>query len=349
MGGYMGTNKKLILSIGMIALLAACGRPSKMPEGESDLNSAGVTPGFDLLLEKVFAPKCLACHAGFSTQPGMLASGTVIVGNPDSSALYTKVAAGLMPKNGTPLSSDEVKAIYNWISAGAPATTSGGGSNSGPGGGGSSGPGSGGGTMPPPAGTISPTFAWIQANVLTPRCIICHRGASAPAGYDLSSYANVTAGGRVIAGNAAGSRFFQRIDNDSMPPGGPALSAEVKMAIRTWIQNGALDDAPPGGLPPGSGGTAPPPLPPLEPKFASIMANIIGPRCLACHSATNPSDGVVLQDYTRVMRQVRAGSPGSSTLYEVIEDNEMPRSGGPLSFEQKETIRQWIAAGALNN
>lgn len=328
-----------------LLILTACGRPSKLPENSDALSAGGSAPGFDILLQKIFQPKCVACHASFATHGGIMSA--VVAGNPDASVLYTKVATGQMPKNGTPLSSSEVTAIFDWISAGAPAVTA---NNPTPGSSGGS-PvlgGGAGGTAPAPT-AISPTFAWIQANVLTPRCVICHRGAGAPGGYDLSSYANVLAGGRVVAGNPAGSRFFQRIDNNSMPPGGPALAADVKTAIRQWIQNGANNDAPAGGLPPGSTPPPPPPLPPLEPKYASLAANIFGPRCTACHNSTTATAGVNLQTYAGVLRQVRAGVAADSDLYDEVEKNDMPASGPPLSFAQKENIRLWINAGALNN
>lgn len=347
-------NQKMlaVLAIAMAALMFNnCGRPSKLPDGEGVFSSNSGVVGFDVLSSKIFQPKCLACHTQFGTYSELMNSGFITGKTPEASKLYLMVSSGQMPKNGTPLAEGEVRAIYDWISNGTPefstAGTSGGNPVSGTPGTGA--PSTGTGTTSVGSGSIgiSPTFAWIQANVLTPRCVICHRGASAPAGYDLSSYDAVMMGGRVMAGNPTASVFFQRINNNSMPPGGPALSAEVKAAISQWIANGAMNDAPVGGVV--GGGQAPPPLPPLEPKFSSIMANIIGPRCLACHSSVSPRAGVVLQDYNSVRRYVTARDAGDSDLYKVIEDNEMPQSGGPLSFEQKETIRQWINAGALNN
>lgn len=319
-----------------------CGRPSKLPGEEGSFASSSGGVGFDVLSSKIFQPKCMACHVQFAGYNELMSSGFITAKNPEASKLYQMVAGGQMPKNGTPLSEAEVKAIYDWISNGSPESVAG--APASPGSPSVPAPG---GTPAAPSGAISPTFAWIQANVLNTRCVICHRGASAPAGYDLSSYDAVMSGGRVMVGNSASSIFFQRINNDSMPPGGPALSSEVKQAIAQWIANGAKNDAPAGGVV--GGGQAPPPLPPLEPKFSSIMANIIGPRCLACHSSVDPEDGVVLQDYRNVLRYVSPGNAGRSDLYEVLEENEMPRSGGPLSMVQKETIRQWINAGALNN
>ncbi len=343
----MGTTKLkaglyvIVMTILML-MFNNCGRPSKLPEGQDAFASSSGVAGFDLLYTKIFKPKCLACHTQFASYNALMSSGFITAKNPEASRLHQMVSGGQMPKNGTPLSTGEVKAIYDWISNGSPETTVG---EAAPGGSAPVVPPAG--SNPPASGAISPTFAWIQANVLTPRCILCHRGASSPAGYDLSSYDNVMAGGRVLAGNSTGSTLFQRINNNSMPPGGPALSAEVKQAIATWIQNGAKNDAPVGGVV--GGGQAPPPLPPLEPKFSSIMANIIATRCLSCHDTVQRKGGVVLQQYSALMNEVESGRADRSKLYEVLQKNEMPASGPPLSFEQKETVRQWINMGAANN
>lgn len=338
--------KQLLFVAIFLAILAGCGRPSRMP-GEMDSLMDPQSIDFQALNAAIFTPKCAACHANFTTYAGIMASGVIVNKNPEQSALYIRTSNGSMPRNGLALSDAEVTAIYNWISAGSPGTIAGGGSGgtTTPPGGGTTTPGGStdGGTTTP--GTPEPTFAWIQANVLNARCVICHRGARAPAGYDLSSYENVIDGGRVIAGNPSGSTLLQRISNNTMPPGGTGISAEAKQMITLWIQNGAKND----GTSSGGGTTAPPPLPPLEPKFNSIMANIIGPRCLACHDSVQRTAGVVLQDYNSVMQQVVRGNASRSELYEVLEDNDMPASGGPLTFQQKEVIRQWINSGAVNN
>ncbi len=336
MGDRMNSmiSKITLLSFSLL-MTAGCGRPSKLPVSDSSLLTNGKTIGYDVLKTQIFQPKCISCHSNFATYSGLMASGVVIPRNPTGSLLHSKCASGQMPKGGSPLSAEEVTAIYEWISAGAVefSTTPVAGPIPAP-------------APAPPApapGSISPTYAWINANVFVQRCVICHQGAGAPAGYDLSSFQSVGAGGRVMPGNPGASVLYQRINNNSMPPGGPALTAEVKQAIATWIQNGALNDAPLGGV------TPPPPLPPLEPKFASLMANVFGPRCVGCHGSVNPRAGINLSTYAAVLRRVRPGDANGSDLYRVIDSNDMPASGGPLSFVQKENLRQWINGGALNN
>lgn len=331
-----------------VMLMTACGRAPNLVTGENSMaSSSGRQLGFDDLSAKIFQPKCLACHAQLATYEGLMNSGMISGKSPEASSLYIRVANGDMPKNMGSLSESDVKALYDWISAGSPqfstvATGETGGAAGAP-----TGPVAGGPVAPTGPVAISATYAWIQAQVFVPRCIICHRGASAAGGYDLSTYEGTLAGGRVLAGNSASSRLFGRINDNSMPPGGPALSAEVKAAIAQWIQNGAMNDAP------ADGQVGPPPapvvLPPLEPKFSSLMANVFGPRCVACHNSVTARAGVNLSSYAAVVRNLRPGNANDSDIYKEVEDNDMPASGGPLTFEQKETLRQWINAGALNN
>jgi len=70
-----------------------------------------------------------------------------------------------------------------------------------------------------------------------------------------------------------------------------------------------------------------------------------------CHSNGSASDGVILTSYQAVMNSgiVTPGNPDDSDLYEVLmesdPDDRMPPNG-PLSSEQIQLIRTWIAQGA---
>lgn len=108
---------------------------------------------------------------------------------------------------------------------------------------------------------LQPTFASIQANVLTPICVGCHAGAAAPVGLRLdtsSSYAllvGVASGEsgslkRVDPGNPDGSYLIQKIEGRAavgarMPLGGPYLDQATINVIRQWIANGAAKDGQP--------------------------------------------------------------------------------------------------------
>lgn len=108
---------------------------------------------------------------------------------------------------------------------------------------------------------LQPTFASIQANVLTPICVGCHAGAAAPAGLRLdesSSYAllvgvaSAEAGSlkRVAPGNPGDSYIIQKLEGRAavgarMPLGGPYLDQATIDVIRQWIANGAAKDGQP--------------------------------------------------------------------------------------------------------
>lgn len=70
-----------------------------------------------------------------------------------------------------------------------------------------------------------------------------------------------------------------------------------------------------------------------------------------CHNAASAREGVVLDSYSRVLKTVKAGNPGSSKLYKSITENDaddvMPPSPSPrLTTAQINLIYKWIAQGA---
>jgi len=85
--------------------------------------SYSTPPTFAEIQANILQPKCLTCHSSgaftFTSYASLMAAGVVSAGSPLASALYTQVAAGLMPQNAAPLASTDVQAIYDWIAAGA--------------------------------------------------------------------------------------------------------------------------------------------------------------------------------------------------------------------------------------
>ncbi|MCB0643521.1 MAG: c-type cytochrome [Phaeodactylibacter sp.] len=72
-----------------------------------------------------------------------------------------------------------------------------------------------------------------------------------------------------------------------------------------------------------------------------------------CHDADSHKEGVVLETYEKVMREVKAGNPNDSELYESIThqggDEAMPPPpADPLTSDQIALIRDWILQGAEN-
>lgn len=115
-------------------------------------------------------------------------------------------------------------------------------------------------------GDLVPTIESIQDHVFTPRCSICHAGAAAPRGLQLTdaetSYtllvgvpsSEFPALLRVDPASADDSYLIHKLEGtqevgERMPRGGPYLDDDTIAVIRTWIDDGAP--------PPGTDGASP--------------------------------------------------------------------------------------------
>lgn len=114
----------LALSAVLIFSFQNCGYVGPSNPSEFMLSvSYSSPPTFAELDAQIFQPKCLSCHSSgspnFSSYDTLMANGGVVANDPNQSSVYQQVAAKLMPKGGAALSSDDEKAIYDWIAAGA--------------------------------------------------------------------------------------------------------------------------------------------------------------------------------------------------------------------------------------
>jgi hypothetical protein len=113
--------------------------------------------------------------------------------------------------------------------------------------------------------------------------------------------------------------------------------------------------------PPGGGGGNPPPSSICSPDtvyFQQQVLPLLVSNCAmsGCHDVATHEEGVILTDYNSIMNtgDVRPYYPNNSEIYEKIMDNDdddrmPPPPRSPLTTQQKETIRKWIAQGAKNN
>ncbi|NND60728.1 MAG: hypothetical protein HKN49_10715 [Gammaproteobacteria bacterium] len=109
-----------------------------------------------------------------------------------------------------------------------------------------------------------PTWRWIQDNIFTPRCVVCHQqGGIADFLWlnEAASYAQLvntpsTEGGpplRVQPGDPDNSSLVQRLEgtlSPQMPLGAAALLPAEIAAVRQWITDGALPEPPSDQTPP---------------------------------------------------------------------------------------------------
>lgn len=106
----------------------------------------------------------------------------------------------------------------------------------------------------------------------------------------------------------------------------------------------------------------------LEPTFSSIQTNLFSTVCVACHSGSNPPQGLSLeadQSYgllvdvpsseVPTLDRVEPGDPDNSYIIHKLEGTaavglRMPASGPPyLTAAQIAVIRQWISDGAIDD
>lgn len=84
-------------------------------------------PKYSELYSNIFQTKCLTCHSSgspnFTSYDVLMVGTSVVASNASASTLYQQVSAGLMPKGNSALSGTDVKAIYDWIQAGASSGT----------------------------------------------------------------------------------------------------------------------------------------------------------------------------------------------------------------------------------
>jgi hypothetical protein len=92
-----------------------------------------------------------------------------------------------------------------------------------------------------------------------------------------------------------------------------------------------------------------------EVTFADHVMPIFQQRCFRCHSDDSARGGLSLTTIAAVLdggssgAVIEAGQPDASRLYRLIagaEEPKMPPSGDPLSPEELELIKKWIALGA---
>lgn len=173
---------------------------------------------FATLESQVLAPKCLSCHADFSTAQGI--QPYITAGDPQNSALYTEITSGDMPPGGPTLPSGSQAIVAEYIQQLAQAATT-------PNELAPEDPGAPVAPSSQPSASPAPgvSYAMLKQAILVPKCIECHQNFGTEAG--LKDY--------VVAGNPSKSSLYQASASGSMPPGGPALSADDLTMIKTYI------------------------------------------------------------------------------------------------------------------
>jgi len=165
----------------------------------------------------------------------------------------------------------------------------------------------------------------------------CHDNVSHKEGVQLTSYSSLMSSDIVKAGKSYDSKIMEVItktDKERMPPSPySALDPSQIELIRKWIDQGAKNnkcnacDS-------------------SDFKFSTRISVIISTNCKGCHSGTNPSKGVRLENYNNVKAIANDGR-----LLGVIKGQGytlMPPSG-KMDDCKVNAITNWVNAGAPNN
>jgi hypothetical protein len=91
-----------------------------------------------------------------------------------------------------------------------------------------------------PNSAATPSFSWIQGNILQASCVRCHSAGGGATGVDLSSYETMMASGVITPGSPEQSSLYVQIASGSMPKRAEPLSADKVGAVAEWIRLGAL-------------------------------------------------------------------------------------------------------------
>ncbi len=194
------------------------------------------------------------------------------------------------------------------------------------------------------------SFVQVQADIFgTPqdpkgKCLSCHQ----PGGplLALNSYAAVK--GRL-------AQIEDSVHSNRMPKNGP-LSADKKKLLYSWIQQGSPELADAAKVAENCDpGTDPVVLDPnpqpvvLEPHYESLRQNIFASQCLGCHDGSGIfsfydfSTHESIISYKKLFDILTDGS--DSRFVKALVTGAMPKNRPPLSAEQIEVIRQWVALG----
>ncbi len=199
----------------------------------------------------------------------------------------------------------------------------------------------GGGTTPPVTASCSPDTVYFQNTVLpllNSSCAMsgCHDAASHKEGVNLTTYAAIMSTAGVKAGNPGGSKLYQVIADNSMPPKpAAAFTTAQKAIISKWITQGAKNNACNG-------------CDTATFTFSGAVSPMMNTYCKGCHNPASLGGGVDLSTYAGTKASALTGKLLGS-IQHAAGVSAMPKGGSMLSACQITHVQKWITAGSLNN
>jgi hypothetical protein len=201
----------------------------------------------------------------------------------------------------------------------------------------------------PPTGVVcDPDSVYFQNQVLpilVSNCTEpgCHSAADHQEGVVLDSYQSLLSTVEHVTQNDWGEnkliRSLEETDlEDRMPQNKPPLSTEQINLIKTWVIQGALNNAcneSSGGCDTIGGA-----------KYATFIQPLVQTKCKGCHSGNNPQGGIKLTTYAEIQTLALNGK-----LYGSVTKSTgwMPKGGAKLDDCALIKLKTWIDAGAPEN
>jgi uncharacterized membrane protein len=160
----------------------------------------------------IFTPSCVSCHSGSSPSAGISLDTYAAVYSNVSLIQSVAITSTLMPPGGA-LSASNQTLLQTWISQGAPQTV-----NQPV-------------VTPSPTPALVATYTSIRAQIILPKCLLCHVAGGGGDGLVLDTYSAV---------NKNKSDMLEKIKDGSMPPRGYTAVTPAELTVfQQWISAGA--------------------------------------------------------------------------------------------------------------
>ena len=201
---------------------------------------------------------------------------------------------------------------------------------------------------PPLGGTCNPDTVYFQNTILpilVSNCTEsgCHNTLDHKEGVVVTSYQTLLSTvERVTLNDWGKNKLIKSLEStdleERMPQNKPPLSTVEINLIKTWINQGALNnycDENAGGCDTIGGST-----------YAGFVQPLIQSKCKGCHSGANPQGSINFGTYADVKVAALNG-----TLYNSVirTTNWMPKGGAKLNDCSIIKLKTWIDAGAPQN
>lgn len=89
---------------------------------------------------------------------------------------------------------------------------------------------------------LAATFQSISQNILTPKCVSCHKADGIRPQERYTDYDATINTGKIVPGNAASSQMWIECNAGTMPMGGTKLTPQELTVLADWINDGALNN-----------------------------------------------------------------------------------------------------------